>query len=263
MTEWLKGCEICDGGLCDRFNELIDSGKSIRSAGRILENEQKKKLNEIIYSAEALRKRYARLTPENKKTGRTVPEYETCTVADLESLVDSGQKFGTIYADPPWAYSNQGTRASTDNHYETMPIEDISALPIPQLTEDSAHLHLWTTNAFLFESREVLESWGFEYKSVFVWVKPQMGIGNYWRVSHEFMLLGVKGGLRFDNHSEMSWRAMDRTKHSKKPNEVANIIEGVSPGPRIELFGRLSRPGWTVWGNQIKREDFNIETKLR
>ena len=247
MTKWLNGCEICNTGLCSRFNELIQSGKSQRSASHILEREQLKSLDAVIYSAGALRKRYADNKHNGKKMVRNVPKKETCAVSDLNSLIESGKKFPTIYADPPWQYSNQATRASTDNHYSTMTVDEIAALPITQLTAENAHLHIWTTNAFLFNSKQIIEAWGFEYKSCFVWVKPQMGIGNYWRVSHEFMLFGIKGKQPFLNRGQKSWAEINRTKHSKKPEDVAQKIEIVSPGPYLELFGRETREGWTVW----------------
>jgi N6-adenosine-specific RNA methylase IME4 len=183
--------------------------------------------------------------------------FDTCATSDLQKLIDSGKKFSTVYADPPWQYSNQGTRAATNNHYETMTISDIAALPIASLVADNAHLHLWTTNAFLFDAKSIMEAWGFQYKSCFIWVKPQMGIGNYWRVSHEFMLLGVRGSCPFMDRSQMSWAAIDRTKHSAKPEVVAQKIEKTSPGPYLELFGRQTREGWTVWGNEIEKTLFN------
>lgn len=192
------------------------------------------------------------------------PTHETCTTDDLYALIELGQKFSTIYADPPWKYGNQATRAATSNHYGTMTIEDLKTLPIPQLVSEDAHLHLWTTNAFLFEAKEIMEAWGFQYKSCFVWVKPQMGIGNYWRVSHEFMLFGLRGKCPFLHKGQMSWQKIDRTKHSKKPEEIATTITKVSPGPFLELFGRQVRPGWVVWGNEIRRELFkpsDYETK--
>ena len=194
-----------------------------------------------------------------KRMDRDEPDQkfsETLAVSDLEDL--AGQKFGTVYADPPWSYSNQSTRAATDNHYETMSVEEIADLPVSDFIADDAHLHLWTTNAFLFDSKKIMEAWGFEYKSCFVWVKPQMGIGNYWRVSHEFLLLGVRGNQkRFLQRDKKSWLEIGRKKHSAKPDEIANIIEMVSPGPFIELFGRKTRDNWVVWGNEIKRDLFN------
>lgn len=174
-----------------------------------------------------------------------------CT-SDLSELVASGAKFGTIYADPPWRYQNQGTRASTDNHYSgDMSIEEICAMPIADLAAEQSHLHLWTTNGFLFECPKIFEAWGFEFKSSFVWVKDKMGIGNYWRNSHEILLLAVRGGQTSISKSEKSWALHPRGEHSSKPDKIRESIERLSPGPRLELFGRSPVPGWTVFGNQI------------
>ncbi len=134
-----------------------------------------------------------------------------------------------------------------------MPLEEIAALPIPQLSADKSHLHLWTTNAFILEALRLVEHWGFKFEDMFVWVKPQLGLGNYWRVSHESMLLGVKGGLPFPPNTEIrSWIKAPRTKHSRKPPEVRALIEQVSPPPRLELFARELHKGWTVWGNEVE-----------
>jgi len=166
-------------------------------------------------------------------------------------------KFGCIYADPPWQYSNQGTRSSTDKHYKTMSVEDICSLPVESLADERCHLHLWTTNAFLFRAREVIEAWGFEYKSAMIWVKPQMGIGNYWRVSHEYLLLGVRGGLGFESHNKKSWTEESRGSHSVKPERFRHLIESVSPGPYLELFARKTVPGWMVWGDEVERDMYS------
>src|SRR5208283_5503600 len=112
----------------------------------------------------------------------------TCTVADLGS---HSEKYGCVYVDPPWQYNNQGTRAATENHYEGMTVKEICDMPVRRLVKDDAHLHLWTTNAFLFDCPKIFEAWGFEFRSSYIWVKPQMGIGNYWRNSHEILLTAV------------------------------------------------------------------------
>ena len=179
------------------------------------------------------------------------------SVQTLAELADAGKRFGTIYADPPWKYGNQGTRAATDNHYPTMTVEEVCALPIEGLAAENAHLHLWTTNAFLRPAFDVITAWGFTYKSCFIWAKPQMGIGNYWRVSHEFLLLGVRGSCPFADHSLMSWASIPRTEHSAKPEAVRAMIEKASPAPRLELFARTTARGWTSWGNEVQRQLFD------
>ncbi len=207
-------------------------------------------------STSALVKRAKVHLAAESTAGRTTTESPTCTVADLEAVVAADRKFGTIYADPPWQYGNQGTRASTDNHYVTMPFDEIAALPIEKLAAEKSHLHLWTTNAFIREAFHLIEAWGFDYKSMFIWVKPEMGIGNYWRVSHEIMLLGVRGNLTFADRSQKSWIEASRIGHSAKPHGVRDIIEKVSPGPFLELFGRQAHPRWTVWGNEVEASLF-------
>ena len=182
---------------------------------------------------------------------------DTCTITDLEVLAASGRRFGCIYADPPWLYDNQGTRAATGNHYSGLTVEQLCEFPIQQLAADDAHLHLWTTNGFLFDCPRIFAAWGFEFRSSFVWVKPQIGIGNYWRNSHEILLTAIRGNAkRFNDHSMPSWIQCDRGAHSAKPEQVRAMLQKASPPPYLELFGRLPADGWTVWGNQIERNLF-------
>jgi len=179
-------------------------------------------------------------------------------VDDLGILVKCGQKFATVYADPPWPYDNRASRAAAVNHYPTVSVEEICAEPIQDLVEDAAHLHLWTTNAFLREAFEVIDAWGFQYKSCLVWVKDKLGMRNYWRVSHEYLLLGTRGDVGFRDSSIRSWIEADGTRHSQKPAVVRELVERVSPGPYLELYGRQELPDsmWTVYGNQIERRMF-------
>lgn len=197
-----------------------------------------------------------------RSTGRTNGEpgnngHAACRVVDdLQALVDAGESFRCIYADPPWRFDNRASRGAAANHYSTMSLEEICAMPVSVLAETNAHLHLWTTNSFLFDAKRVIDAWGFRYKSCFVWVKPQMGLGNYWRLSHEFLLLGVRGQVRFGDRSLRSWLKATRTTHSTKPDKIREFVERASPAPRLELFGRRTSPGWTVYGNSVERRLF-------
>lgn len=198
---------------------------------------------------------------QERRATRLNTKTQTCTVDDLQKLIEQGQKFGTIYVDPPWSYGNQATRSATDNHYETLTLEEIAAHPIPELAADECHLHLWTTNAFLHDSFHLLEQWGFEFKSLLVWDKDKLGIGNYWRLQTEYLLLGVKGNLTFLDHSQPNIVRGARTKHSAKPKQVRRMIEKVSPGPRLEMFARRISNGWVAWGNEIERTMFDADVK--
>jgi N6-adenosine-specific RNA methylase IME4 len=180
----------------------------------------------------------------------------TETTDNLQAIIDQGQRFHTVYADPPWRYDNRATRGAAGNHYDTMSLSEICDLPVRNIADDAALLWLWTTNGFLIDAFRVIESWGFEYRSNMVWVKPQMGLGNYVRVSHEFLLIANRGGLRPDGSGQRSWIQAPRTKHSEKPHIFRDMIQRISPGPRIELFARQARPDWTAFGNQIDRQCF-------
>ncbi len=175
------------------------------------------------------------------------------TVDDLQTLISLGRTFGTIYVDPPWRYGNVATRSAVAGEYAaTMTVDEIAALPVSELAAPASHLHLWTTNAFLFECPRLFAAWGFTFKSSFVWVKPQMGIGNYWRNSHELLLTAVRGdATRFNDHSLRSWGGFSRGAHSAKPEQLRTMIERASPGPYLELFGRRAADRWVVWGNEI------------
>jgi N6-adenosine-specific RNA methylase IME4 len=178
-----------------------------------------------------------------------------CSLADLHGLVRQDKKFGTILADPPWPYRNKASRGAAANHYPSMTLGEIAALPVRELAADPCHLHLWVTNAFLFEVIRLIKGWGFTFEDSFAWVKPGLGMGNCWRVSHELLLLGIRGEPKeFLVHDLPSWALFPRGKHSAKPEQVRAMIERASPGPYLELFARKAASGWTVWGNEVSRD---------
>lgn len=173
-------------------------------------------------------------------------------------------KYRTFVADPPWQYGNTSTRGSAENHYETMTIEELCALDVvPNHAADQSHLYLWATAGHLPQAFDVMTAWGFEYKTYLVWVKPQMGMGNYFRVSTEIVLFGIRGGLRTQARDIKNYFEAPRGKHSAKPTLFHDLVARASPGPYMELFSRCNaatmlhgctcskcRLGWTVYGNQ-------------
>jgi N6-adenosine-specific RNA methylase IME4 len=170
---------------------------------------------------------------------------------DLNELVVSGRRFGCVYLDPPWEYGNSASNGAAASHYPTLTVEELAALPIKDLAAPAAHCHLWTTTVHLPSALQLLTAWGFEYKSVFVWLKEGLGLGNFWRVATEFLLLGVRGQAPFADHGQPNWLASGRGRHSEKPDAVRGLIELVSPGPYLELFARKEVSGWTTWGNEV------------
>lgn len=177
-------------------------------------------------------------------------------VSDLRVLVARGCRFCTVYADPPWAY-DRTPRGAAAHHYRTLSVPEICALPVAELAADRCHLHLWTTAHFLFEARDVMAAWGFAYKGLLAWVKPTIGTGHYWRNAVELCLLGVKGELTFLDRTVPNWVLADRGEHSAKPERVRDLIERVSPGPYLELFGRRAAHGWVVFGDEVERGLFD------
>jgi N6-adenosine-specific RNA methylase IME4 len=163
-------------------------------------------------------------------------------------------RFRTIVADPPWDFSNRGSRAAAVKHYRTMTAAEIAAMTVP--SEADAHLYLWTTDAHLAEALFTVTSWGFTYKQVITWSKRkggrvQMGMGNYWRHCTEHVLFAVRGRLPVKRHNQVAEFEAAREAHSRKPDDFFRLVESMSPGPYLELFARRPRPGWKVWGNEV------------
>jgi N6-adenosine-specific RNA methylase IME4 len=182
---------------------------------------------------------------------------------DLLSRV-GGRKFRTILADPPWQFQNRTGKMAPEhkrlNRYGTMTLDDILALPVAQLADDPAHLYLWVPNALLPEGLQVIQAWGFQYKSNIVWHKIRKdggpdgrGVGFYFRNTTELLLFGVRGKnarTLAPGRRQVNLIQTMKREHSRKPDEQYELIESCSPGDYLELFARGSREGWATWGNQ-------------
>ena len=191
---------------------------------------------------------------ERKEPGKWPERSAAETAQSLEELIASDTRYGCILCDPPWRYQNAASNGAAANHYPTLDIDDIASLAVGELAAENAHLHLWVTSSFLFEAEFIMRSWGFDYRSSFVWTKPQIGTGNYWRSAHELLLLGVRGSAPFADRSLRSWITEPRGAHSAKPEVVRELIERASPPPYLELFARSAAPGWTVWGSEAPKD---------
>ena len=169
------------------------------------------------------------------------------------------KKYKVIYADPPWRYQSTKIRGAADNHYPTMDIDDICALPVQQLADRDCILFLWATFPKLAEALRVIREWGFTYKSVaFVWIKQNKkaptlfwGMGFWTRSNAEVCLLATKGSPKREGRAVHQVIVSPVEEHSKKPDEARRrIVQLMGDVPRIELFARQSSPGWDVWGNE-------------
>lgn len=174
--------------------------------------------------------------------------------------------FRIIYADPPWSYGDSGATVDgslgkAERHYPTMTIEELCKLPVKAHALDDSLLAMWVTAPLLLQNpgpREVLEAWGFTYKTNYVWDKVLGMRGHYSHVVHEHLVIATRGSCLMDvpTPQPKSVQTIRRTadyKHSQKPDEFRQIIETHwNRGPYLELFGRKRVPGWEVFGNDSR-----------
>lgn len=173
-------------------------------------------------------------------------------------------KFSTILIDPPWRFQNRTGKMAPEHkrlrRYPTMSFEEIGALPVSAVASDPAHLYLWCPNALLPQALEIMEHWGFTYKTNIVWYKIRKdggpdgrGVGFYFRNVTELLLFGVRGKMRTlaAGRRQVNVISARKQEHSRKPAEFYEIIEQCSPGPYLELFARERIAGWTQWGDEV------------
>ncbi len=176
--------------------------------------------------------------------------------------------YSTILADPPWRFDNRTGKMAPEHQrllrYPTMTLEEIFEIPVASVAAPNCHLYLWVPNALLAEGLEVMRRWGFTYKTNLVWYKVRRdggpdgrGVGFYFRNVTELVLFGVRGSMRTLPPGRRQTNVIVRRKreHSRKPDEIYDIVEACSPGPYLELFARFRRPGWSQWGNEDVEEN--------
>ena len=189
---------------------------------------------------------------------------ETSAAHDFASFA-KGREFGTILADPPWQFMNRTGKMAPEHkrlsRYSTLALKEILEIPVSEVAAPQSHLYLWVPNALLPEGLRVLAAWGYEYKTNLVWHKIRKdggpdgrGVGFYFRNTTEIVLFGIKGRLRTaaPGRSQVNFIGTQKREHSRKPDELYDIIQDCSPGPYLELFARGQRPKWTAWGNQAE-----------
>lgn len=197
--------------------------------------------------------------------------------------------FRTIVADPPWDYSrklsgggtsgyspvhhSRGGSRGAANHYKTLGLNDLMQLPVGDIAADESHLYLWTTGTFLVEAHELAAAWGFSPKGVIPWVKTtsapldaiaktgqmgsavRMGMGRYIRWTSEFVLFAVRGKLPTLRNDARGIVFAPVRRHSEKPEEMYDLIRSLSPEPRLDIFARSVRSGFSTWGDEAPEPD--------
>lgn len=164
--------------------------------------------------------------------------------------------YATIVADPPWRYV-QGGNNKTDAaaRYSVLTVAEIAYLPVGDLVADDSHAWVWATNAMMEQAHRVLRSWGFNPTTILTWCKPGPGVGHYLRNNTEHAILGIRGRSQVPKVKPISsWFQWPRAEHSAKPAAFYDLVEQVSPAPRLELFSRTPRLGWDSWGHGYETE---------
>jgi N6-adenosine-specific RNA methylase IME4 len=247
--------------------------KAAKATGIGISRRTLEKAEAVVDAAERDPKRFGPLVEEMDRTGkvdwvhsklrRADHRAKLIEISNHNAPLPADRKFPIILADPAWQFDMyvHGTRAP-ENHYGTMPLDDICALGVPQLATPDAVLFLWVPAALLFShALRVLDAWGFTHRVNITWVKDselgekarRAGQGYWVRVHHELLLIATRGERILPDPSDLSSSVIyaPRREHSRKPDEAYEIIERMYPDlPKIELFARSRRPGWDAWGNE-------------
>lgn len=179
--------------------------------------------------------------------------------------------FNVIYSDPPWAFNNVRTggtlKSGASQKYPTMSLEDICNLKIKDITESDCLLFLWVPNSMILShTPKVLESWGFTFRSLFIWKKKSFGLGYWFRNCTENLIIASKGNVKPFRYQKRNFLETKSLKHSQKPEEVRVMIDEIadktfgSRAQKLEMFARQQTNGWDSWGLDVDGK--TIEQKI-
>ncbi|NLX48439.1 MAG: ParB N-terminal domain-containing protein [Methanospirillum sp.] len=225
--------------------DLADSKKDLLNLARIKDPEKQREVARKVLAGEAKDVHTAYLNVNRAE--------KLEALAEPAPMSTAAGSYNVILADPPWRYEFSETSGrKVENHYPTMDLADIAALEIP--ADETAILFLWTTAPKLEEGLDILRAWGFTYKTCAIWDKLKKGLGYYFRVRHEILLVGTRGDFPTPAAETRpdSVFSIPKGEHSAKPEIVHEMIEAMYPkARRLEVFARAARPGWEVWGNEV------------
>jgi N6-adenosine-specific RNA methylase IME4 len=202
------------------------------------------------------------LRAKTKEARRAERMTRLVELSNSNAPLPADRRYPIILADPPWKFevfeAESGLAGAADEHYPTMPLEEIAELPVAELATPDAVLFMWAVACDLPNALRVLGAWGFEYVTHMVWVKDRGGLGYWLRNQHELLIIARRGDMPTPLRAARppSVISAPRREHSRKPDEAYEIIERMYPDlPRIELFARNARDGWAAWGNQTEKFD--------
>jgi N6-adenosine-specific RNA methylase IME4/ParB-like chromosome segregation protein Spo0J len=233
----------CQGDARDRIARYLGVGRTTIERAEA-----------VVEAAEDEPEQFGHLVEQMDRSGKVAGAYRRLEVLKQARQLEAAPPalpsgpFQVIVADPPWQYDT-----GNELPYPTMEIEEIKALPIESIAADDALLWLWTTNAHLRVAFDVVEAWGFEYKSLLTWVKDRMGTGEWLRGQTEHCLLAARGKPVFLKGQHATALHAARREHSQKPETFYELVTATCPGSKLELFARQKREGWSSFGNDTLR----------
>jgi N6-adenosine-specific RNA methylase IME4 len=263
--------EVLDKGTPE-LAVAVERGQVSVSAAADIASQPQDEQREIVARGEReILEEAKRIRGERAEAHRTARIGRIANLSKGNAELQRDRKYPVILADPPWDFEvwdeKSGSQRAAANHYPTMELADICRLPIAELATPDAVLFLWITAPCLFQAKEVIEAWSFEYVSNYVWIKDKIGNGFWNRNQHEHLLIARRGNFPAPKPADRSSSVISapRREHSRKPDEVYELIERMYPElPKIELFARHARSGWAAWGNQAQApDDLSIPSCLR
>lgn len=264
----ISGCQISDKAI-DTKKELAKvanvSHDTIAKVKKIQEKAPEEIKAKLRTGEVSINAAYKEIKKEEKKEKleQKKQQYEEkiTTVSDNEFKIDifeTKEKFRVIYADPAWSYNDKQDTPNLGGaakHYNTMSVKQICELPVKEISEKNSVLFLWVTSPLLEDAFQVINFWGFKYKTSFIWDKVKHNMGHYNSVRHEILLVATKGSCVPDNKKLYdSVQSIERNdNHSEKPIEFLNIIDDLyTYGNKLEMFCRkIKKENWYGWGNEI------------
>lgn len=230
------------------FNVSEGTLNKVRHIEEKATEDQKKKLKD---GKKTINSVYNEIVKEEKR--KEIETRITRPIPECIDIYNTDKKYKVIYADPPWSYENNITGTMPKDHYKLMALDDICQMPIKNITEKNAVLYMWAVVPQLEEALKVINSWGFKYKTHFVWDKIKHNVGHYSSVRHELLMVAIKGSCPLEYYNLYdSVYSEEKTGHSVKPNFFREMIDTVYiNGNRIELFARQKNEGWDFFGNEL------------
>jgi len=269
LTKHQKNSSEGNGQARDKAGEALGvSGFSVDSASKVLGTspdlfeqielgnvavDRAKKISEACTGKQQMREAAKRIAAGEKPTKvcKDIVEANKVEPPTMEGT------YSVIYADPPWQYtsgdqhSNEEQATTIGTHYPSMSIADLCELPVADIAADDCVLWLWVTSPLLEEAFDLVNAWGFKYKTSMIWDKQKHNVGHYVSVRHELLLICTKGKPPKVPKLVDSVVSIERGKHSEKPEYFRELIDELYPkGDRVELFSRKPAKGWDAWGNE-------------